>query len=70
MDRGTFVAATGVVGSRILGANDRIRTGLIGSGGRGRYVAGQFREAVSDVLAVADIYAPNLQAGLQAASPA
>jgi len=52
-----------------LGANDRIRAGLIGSGGRGRLLAGQFREAGADVVAVADIYEPNLQAGLKAASP-
>ena len=31
--------------SRILGANDRIRIGLIGCGGRGRYVAKCIREA-------------------------
>ena len=66
MDRRTFIA--GASASRILGANDRIRTGLIGSGGRGRYVAEQFREVGADVMAVADIYEPNLQAGLKSAS--
>ena len=68
MDRRTSVQATAAAGGRILGANDRIRTGLIGSGGCGRKVAGQFREVGADVVAVADVYAPNLQAGLKAAS--
>ena len=66
MNRRTFVTAAAA--ARILGANDRIRAGLIGSGGRGRYVAEQFREMGADMVAVADIYEPNLQAGLKSAS--
>ncbi len=69
MDRRAFLTATAAASSRILGANDRIRAGLIGSGGRGRLVTSQFRAAGADVAAVADIYAPNLEAGLKAASP-
>ncbi len=68
MDRRSFVAVTAASASRVLGANDRIRAGVIGSGGRGRYVMGQFREAGADVVAVADIYDANLRAGLKGAS--
>jgi predicted dehydrogenase len=67
MNRRSFVATAAGLG-RVMGANDRIRAGVIGSGGRGRYVMGQFREAGADVVAVADIYEPNLQAGLKAAT--
>jgi hypothetical protein len=41
MDRRTFLAATAMSGSMTLGANDRIRAGLIGSGGRGRRDVGE-----------------------------
>src|SRR6266849_3828478 len=44
--------------SRVLGANDRVRLGLIGAGGRGREI---FRTALKlpnpEAVAVADIYA-------------
>ena len=53
--------------SRILGANDRLRAGIIGAGGRGRYLIGQFKEAGTDIGAVCDIYEPNLQAGVKEA---
>lgn len=37
--RRSFVGAiTAASASRIVGANDRIRLGVIGSGGRGRYL--------------------------------
>ena len=42
---------------RVLGANDRVRLGLIGAGERGRYVMGVFVETGQvDVGAVCDIY--------------
>src|SRR5690348_10055013 len=44
------------------------RVGLIGSGGRGRLLAGEFKEIGANVAAVCDVYDPNLNAGLQAAS--
>lgn len=53
---------------RILGANERLRTGIIGSGGRGRYLTGQFKEAGAEMAAVCDVYEPNLQEGLKEAS--
>src|SRR5277367_2163179 len=69
---GAVGAALGAAGSafgrsssrasgRIIGANDRINVGVIGVGGRGHYVGGQFVKAGADkgtcqVVAVADPY--------------
>jgi predicted dehydrogenase len=53
---------------RILGANDRVRAGIIGAGGRGRYLIGQFKELGVDVAAVCDVYQPNFEAGVKEAS--
>jgi predicted dehydrogenase len=46
----------------------RTRAGLIGAGGRGRYLTGEFKEIGADMAAVCDVYEPNLAAGLKAAS--
>ena len=44
--------------SRILGANDKIRMGLVGSGERGRHDMSLFQETGQvDVVAVCDVYA-------------
>lgn len=44
--------------SRILGANDRVNLGLIGSGERGRHVMGLFQKTDQvNVTAVCDVYA-------------
>jgi len=54
---------------RILGANDKIGVGVIGAGGRGRYLISTLKEdANAEVRAVADVYEPNLQRGVAAAS--
>lgn len=42
------------------GANDRIAYGLIGAGGRGRYVSTVFRKLGAQCVAVSDVYAPNI----------
>jgi predicted dehydrogenase len=56
------VAWTAASASRILGANDRIRMGQIGCGGRGRYVARCIKEAPNvDFVALADAYLPNAE---------
>jgi predicted dehydrogenase len=68
MERRTFLAVAAAAQARILGASDRIRTGIIGAGGRGRYLIGQFKEVGAEMAAVCDIYEPNLQAGLKEAS--
>src|SRR5579864_2320847 len=68
MNRRSFLLAAAASQSRVLGANDRIRTGIIGAGGRGRYLTGQFKEVGAEMAAVCDIYQPNLEAGLKEAS--
>ena len=50
-------AATG----KVIGANDRINVGIIGVGGRGSYLAGQYatigeRTGACKIVAVADVY--------------
>jgi predicted dehydrogenase len=69
MKRRSFLLASAASQVRIQGANDRLRAGIIGAGGRGRYLIGQFKEQGAEVAAVCDIYEPNLQAGLKEASP-
>jgi predicted dehydrogenase len=63
MFRRGFVATTGMAAlsaSRVLGANERVRVGLIGCGGRGRFVAQHMREAPNvSFPAVADVYRAN-----------
>jgi predicted dehydrogenase len=53
---------------RVLGANDRIRLGLIGAGDRGRHDMGQFQQTGQvDVAAVCDIYAEQIDRARQKA---
>jgi len=69
-DRRSFIAsaltaAPLFVPSRAFGANDRLSYGLIGAGGRGRYLNRNFQKLGAECVAVADVYEPNLQAGLK-----
>jgi predicted dehydrogenase len=63
MLRRNFVGTSGLAAlsaSQILGANERLNVGLIGCGGRGRYVARLMREAPNVAFtAVADVYKTN-----------
>lgn len=59
---------TAAAQSRMIGANDRIRVGIIGPGGRGRYLMGEFKEFGAELSAVCDVYTPNLEAGLKIAN--
>lgn len=57
------IAVSGLASSRrVLGANDRIRIGLIGAGARGKY---DFKEAIKcpnvEPVAVADVYTRHLE---------
>lgn len=63
MNRRQFLAAGAVAswaGSRALGANDRIRVGFIGVGGRGRFLLDYFPADTPgvEVTAVSDCYLP------------
>jgi predicted dehydrogenase len=69
MNRRAFVA-TAWSASRVLGASDRVRLGLIGCGGRGRYVARFMREAPGvDFVAAADVHLPSAEAAREWAGP-
>ena len=69
MNRRTFAwTATAASYQSVRGANERIRAGIIGAGGRGRYLTGEFKEIGAEMAAVCDIYEPNLQEGLKAAN--
>ena len=56
------VTTTAVSYTKILGANDRVRIGLIGCGGRGTQVA-KLMQAVPNVEynALCDVYLPNAE---------
>jgi predicted dehydrogenase len=67
MERRAFLL-TAAAAQRVFGANNRLRAGIVGSGGRGRYLISQFKEAGVEVGAVCDVYRPNLEAGVKEAS--
>ena len=66
---GAAAAAPMILAQSVRGANDRVVFALIGAGGRGRGVTGNFREAGARCAAVAEIYEPNIENGLKAAGP-
>jgi len=68
MERRTFLAVTAASSARLPGAGERIRGAVIGSGGRGRLLTSEFKEIGVEMAAVCDVYEPNLEAGLKAAS--
>jgi predicted dehydrogenase len=59
---------TALSAARIAGANERIRCGTIGSGGRGTWLTGAFKELGAEMAAICDVYEPHLLNGLKAAS--
>jgi predicted dehydrogenase len=64
-------AATALSYSRVIGANDRIQLGLIGCGERGRGDMGKFiRTGAVDVVALCDIWPPQIERARQAAANA
>jgi predicted dehydrogenase len=55
---------TAAAAMRVQGANDRVRVGVIGTGRQGRSVMnGHLRLDDVDVVAVCDVYAPNMELG-------
>jgi predicted dehydrogenase len=67
MYRRSFLSLAGAAVPPATAANTP-RVGLIGSGGRGRLLAAEFKEIGANVGAVCDVYEPNLAAGLKVAS--
>lgn len=64
------LALGGLVPARVLGANDRIRVAVLGSGHRARYLASIFVKQPSvEIVEVCDVYGPNRRAGLKIAGP-
>ena len=64
---GVSLAMSGVGTGSVLGANDRIRLGLIGCGRQGVDDMKYFIKQGVEAAAVCDVYEPNLQKGLEAA---
>ena len=59
---GALTAAPLFVPRSAFGANDRISYGLIGAGGRGRYLNRNFQKLGAQCVALCDVYQPNLDA--------
>jgi predicted dehydrogenase len=56
-----------VPGARVLGANDRVRVGLVGAGGRGTELLKQILQVPNaELVAVADVYTRRLEEAKQA----
>ena len=67
MNRRSFfmTAASALSATRVWGANDRVRMGLIGSGGRGREDWGTFlKQPDFEPVAVCDVYEPFREKGI------
>ena len=61
----------GLAPARVLGANDRIRVGVLGSGHRARYDMEMFQKVPGvEIVAVCDVYAPARAKALLIAGPA
>ncbi len=65
-----LVAAPLFIPRQAWGANDRLAYGLIGAGGRGRYLNHNFQKLGAVCVAVSEVYEPNMQAALQDAPDA
>lgn len=52
----------------LIAPGDKVRAGVIGSGGRGQLLTAEFKEIGAEMAAVCDVYDPNLQSGLRKAS--
>ena len=65
---GAGIAMTGIGTGRVMGANEKVRIGVIGTGKMGLTNMEAFaKQPEVEVAAVADVYEPNLQKGLKAA---
>jgi predicted dehydrogenase len=64
---GTLAAAPLFVPRSAWGANDRLSYGLIGAGGRGRYLSTVFQKLGAQCVAISEVYEPNLEQAKQQA---
>ena len=68
MNRRHFLIAGATATAVAAPPSDRIRMGVIGAGGRGRYLMNFYREELGvQLAAVCDVYEPHLEAGLSIA---
>jgi predicted dehydrogenase len=63
----TLAASPLFVPRSAWGANDRLAYGVIGTGGRGRYLSQNFQKLGAECVAVCDVYAPNVEKALAGA---
>jgi predicted dehydrogenase len=63
------ISMAGPLTRKALGANDRVRVGVIGTGRQGVSNLKAFKEHGAEIAAVCDVYAPNLEKGKAAAGP-
>jgi predicted dehydrogenase len=56
-----FAAAPMFIPQSAFGANDRITYGLMGAGGRGRYLNREFQKLGAQCVALSEVYEPNLE---------
>ena len=63
-------AMGGMIPSRVLGANDKIRIGVLGTGERAQYLMKCLaQQPFADIVAVCDVYGPRREEALKLASP-
>jgi predicted dehydrogenase len=62
---GASISMRGLTTNRVLGANDRILVGLIGSGRQGTSNAEKFQEHGAAIGGICDVYQPNLDQAKQ-----
>ncbi|HVX66171.1 MAG TPA: Gfo/Idh/MocA family oxidoreductase [Bryobacteraceae bacterium] len=64
--KGAPALAATALPARVIGANDRIRVGMLGAGARGQYVAAALKTAPGvEIAAVCDVYEPHRAAALE-----
>jgi predicted dehydrogenase len=63
------MAVAGPLTRTALGANDRVRAGVIGTGRQGLSNLKAFKSHGVEIVAVCDVYEPNLKKGAEAAGP-
>jgi predicted dehydrogenase len=61
------ISLAGPLTRQVQGANDRVRVGVIGTGRQGVSNLKAFQRNGAEIVAVCDVYAPNLQLGKEAA---